>query len=101
MSRVATPPTSYPDEQNAEQKYGCEHECDGDSQPMVHVSGHEKRHEQDRCRYGEEWKEDDQENVEWKSSVHCSALHLTRRSSATAGGSELSFSVFYFLISPL
>src|ERR1051326_7009549 len=78
MSRVATPPTSYPDEQSAEQQYGCEHECDGDSQPMVYVSRYEKRHEEDRCRDGEERKKDDQENVEWKSSVHCYALHLTR-----------------------
>jgi hypothetical protein len=70
MSRVAAPPTSYPDEQNADQKCRSEHNCDGDSQAMVHVSGYEKRHEEDRCRDGEERKEDDDENVEWKSSVH-------------------------------
>jgi hypothetical protein len=45
---------------------------------MMHMLGNQKRHSESRNGDDKEWKKEDEKNIDWESSVHGGALHLTR-----------------------
>jgi hypothetical protein len=51
---------------------------------MMRMLGNQKRHSESRNGDDKEWKKEDEKNIDWKSSVHGGALHLTPELSRAA-----------------
>jgi hypothetical protein len=70
MSRAAPPPVPYPQDPRAEQSYRRESHGQKQGRPMMYMLFEQKRPQERIDREGANRKEDNQEDIDWKSPVH-------------------------------